>query len=77
MEDVYLQEEAIMAYGVPRQNRIRRDFFYLVDREFVEATRFTKEHVEYMTHRLEPHLSRVENQRGCPMTPLNQVCFHL
>ena len=54
MEDFHLQEEVLMNYLGDFQRRRRRDFFYLVDREFIETTRFTKERVEYMTERLAP-----------------------
>ena len=46
MEDFHLQEEVLMNYLGDFQRRRRRDFFDLVDREFIETTRFTKEHVE-------------------------------
>ena len=55
-----------------RQNRMQHNFMDLVDREFVETTRFTKERVEYMTERLDPYLS-TQTQRGHPLTPLSQV----
>ena len=54
MEDFHLQEEVLMNYLGDFQRRRRRDFFDLVDREFIETTRFTKERVEYMTERLAP-----------------------
>ena len=50
MEDFHLQEEVLMNYLGDFQRRRRRDFFDLVDREFIETTRFTKERVEYKTH---------------------------
>ena len=48
------------------QRRRRRDFFDLVDREFIETTRFTKERVEYMTERLAPktHIFMMINMKA-------------
>ena len=66
MEDFQLQEEVLMNYLGDFQRRTRRDFFDLVDREFLETTRFTKECVEYMTERLAPktHIFTIINMKA-------------
>ena len=42
MENFHLQEDVLMNYLGDFQRRRRRDFFDLVDREFIETTRLSE-----------------------------------
>ena len=45
---------------------------FALHREFLQHTRFTKEGVLGLTEHIDGFL-KSESNRGCPLTPLNQV----